>query len=307
MRRLFAFGCSYTSYSWPTWADLLGVDFEFSKNYGLAGIGNQAIAERVAEANARHHFTKDDIVIVQWSSHLRNDFFNPYTLPERIGQWKTAGSIFNYMNEKIYDKKWIQTFFYEPAYFMHTLNFISMTQGLLESTGCKWYMTSIGDVRNMGADIRDNTGIGEHTDFINPGDRNSDMVAWKKIPELSLYNDPIWKKYAEHWLTPMETFAKTKCPELTQEFIDTKKEGETFFDTHPSTTQHMMWLKEELVDKLNISEDSIKVWEGVAQASRDVHQKFKFDKHLFELMISKRTDFPETATNLKWPFRYEGF
>lgn len=306
MKRFFAFGCSYTSYSWPTWADLASIEYDFSKNWGLSGIGNKAIAERVAEANTRYQFGPDDIVVVQWSSHLRNDFWHQYSLPERHVGWKTSGSIFNYINQRLYDKKWIDTFFFEPAYFMHTLNYISMTQGLLESTGCKWYMTSIGDVRNMGADLRDNDGIGEQTDFLNPRDREQEHVAWKKIPDLEIYDRQIWQKYSDHWLTPMETTAK-QTPELTLDFIDTVKKNKTFIDTHPSTRQHLIWLENELKDKLELSDETINIAHRVADTVDLVHQKFKFNKQTFELMLAKKTFFTEETSRLKWPFRYEGF
>lgn len=303
-RRLFTFGCSYTSYSWPTWADLLGMAFAESKNFGLAGIGNRAIAERVAEANARYNFTKDDVVIVQWSSHLRNDFHHPYSLPKRIGFWKTCGSIFNYINESLYDKKWIETFFFEPSYFMHTLNHISLTQGLLESTGATWYMSSIGDIRNMGSDLRDNAGIGEHTHFLTPYDRTRPHVAWEKLPELKMYDTGIWQKYAEHWLTPME-YTAVENKDLTFSFADTVNSGD-FLDTHPSTAQHMIWLRQELSDKLTLSNNQLQEMDKVSEAVQNLHTRFRFNKHSFELMLAKRTDFP-AATLLKWPFTYEGF
>lgn len=307
MKRFFAFGCSYTSYSWPTWADLAAIDYDFSRNWGVSGVGNRAIAERVAEANTRYQFGPDDVVIVQWSSHLRNDWWHMHSLPERLAGWKTAGSIFNYINQKLYDKKWIDTFFFEPAYFMHTLNHISLTQGLLEASGCKWYMTSIGDIRNMGTDLRDNDGIGEQTDFVTERERaNGDnLIAWKKIPELEMYNKSIWEKYSDHWLTPMELMAK-QTPELTFDFVDTMKKHKNFYDTHPSTRQHLLWVEQELKDKLELSEDTIKAAHQVADAVDAVHGKFKFNKQTFELMLAKKTFFPE-GINLKWPFKYEGF
>ena len=33
MKRLFTFGCSYTIWAWPTWADYIGVNFDFSQTY----------------------------------------------------------------------------------------------------------------------------------------------------------------------------------------------------------------------------------------------------------------------------------
>lgn len=306
MRRLFAFGCSYTSYSWPTWADMLGLEFDYMENWGLSGIGNRAIAERIAEANAKHQFTKDDVVIVQWSSHLRNDFWHMNSLPERLANWKTAGSIFNYINAKLYDKKWISTFFFEPAYFMHTLNHVSLTQGLLESTGCTWYMTSIGDIRNMGTDLRDNDGIGEHTDFLDPLLRIEEKAAWLKIPELKIYERQIWEKYKDHWLTPMETMAK-ETPALTFEFQDTIRKHKTFLDTHPTTMQHAIWIDKELKEKLQLSNDTMNAIMDLGLAVNELHQKFKLNKATFELMLAKRAMFPASSSKIRWPTKYEGF
>ena len=111
-RRLFTFGCSYTSYAWPSWANFLSLEFDFFENWGLAGIGNRAIAERVAECNARHHFTKDDTIIVQWTSHIRNDYYLNTESEGSPRGWKTRGSIFNYINGKVYDRRWVNTFFW---------------------------------------------------------------------------------------------------------------------------------------------------------------------------------------------------
>ena len=38
MSRLFTFGCSFTNYAWPTWADFLGLEFEHFENWGVSGV-----------------------------------------------------------------------------------------------------------------------------------------------------------------------------------------------------------------------------------------------------------------------------
>ena len=305
MKRLFAFGCSYTSYSWPTWANLLSFDYDEFYNWGLAGIGNRAIAERVAEANVRYQFTKDDIVIVQWSSHIRNDWWHQTSLPERHAGWKTAGSIFNYINASLYDEKWINTFFFEPAYLMHTLNHISLTQQFLESIGCTWYMTSIGDIRNMGTDLRDGAGHGEKPNLEFKIAENKTR-AWETIPELLIYEKQIWKKYANNWLTPMEECAK-KHSELTFKFLDTVAPGGEFYDIHPSTSQHWLWINENLKDKLDISEETINLGKEVAFWIDELHGQMHHDKKAFELVIAKRASMPNLIQHLVFPGRYEGF
>jgi hypothetical protein len=40
-KRAFLFGCSYTEYKWPTWANILKKDLDIPVyNWGLSGLGN---------------------------------------------------------------------------------------------------------------------------------------------------------------------------------------------------------------------------------------------------------------------------
>lgn len=305
MKRLFTFGCSYTSYSWPTWADLLSFEYDEFHNWALAGLGNRAIAERVSEANVRHKFTKDDTIIVQWSSHIRNDWYHQTSLPDRHPGWKTAGSIFNYINASLYDEKWIKTFFFEPAFLMHTLNNISLVQNFLNSIGCTWYMTSIGDIRNMGTDLREGVGYGERPN-INVSAFDKSKYAWENIPELMIYEDQIWKKYANKWLTPMEQSAKEHL-EYTFKFKDTLAPNGEFYDIHPSTRQHWIWIDQNLKDVLPISQQSMDLGLEVVNWIDTLYDRMHVEKRAFELAIAKRALSPESIQRLVFPGRYEGF
>jgi|694.fasta_scaffold110513_2 hypothetical protein len=305
MKRIFAFGCSYTCYSWPTWANFLDLEFDEVHNWGLSGIGNQAIAERISEANAKFQFTKDDIVIVQWSSHLRNDWWHQESMPERVDGWKTYGSIFNYHNVKLYDKKWVNTFFYEPAYFMHTLNFISMTQGLLKSTGCQWYMTSISDIRNLGSNMRDKEDYGEKTELTkNALKHATGYVGWAILPDLQVYEKPIWEDHKDHWLMPFEEFCQT-CLELTYEFV--ASDGSKFPDLHPSARQHLLWLKSELSEKISLSENFFNSVGLLVDYIDQQHQKYRTNRYAFDFSLANKEKFPPEAAKLTWPGSPQGF
>lgn len=305
MKRLFTFGCSYTSYSWPTWANLLSIDYDEFYNWGLAGLGNRAIAERVIEAHQRHTFTKDDVIIIQWSSHLRNDWYHEHSLPERRSNWKTAGSIFNYLNQPLYDQKWVDTFFYEPAYLMHTLNNIGLTQGFLKAIGCEWYMTSIGDIRDMGDDFRDAPGAGEKRIYKNP--KTNTAFAWDKLANnLKIYEEKIWNEHADHWLTPLELVAKDHL-DLTFEFEDTNVPGDVFFDIHPSPHQNIIWIEQELKDKLKLTETTITAIKELADSIHDLQKTMKFDKIAFELTLAKRINWPSSVNHIVWPTWANGF
>jgi hypothetical protein len=303
MKRVFTFGCSFTSYAWPTWADLLGEEVPHYENWGLAGIGNRAIAERVVECHVKNKFTKDDVVVVQWTTHLRNDFYNqnPDCLPERQIGWKTAGSIFNYHNIKIYDQKWIDTFFFEPAYLMHTFNHIAMVQGLLESTGCQWYMSSIGDVRNMGSDIDDGLGHGE-TLLLAPDERGVEKLAWVKIPELEPYNK-LWTDYQDRWLRPMSYTAKENASGFF--WFQAKDDKEPWKENHPSPRQHNVWLLENLKPKLGLPLETTPGQQLIIDSIDELHNNNRHDKrkfdHLLQLAHFKRPD------HFVWPRNYLGY
>jgi hypothetical protein len=91
-KRIFAFGCSFTSYIYPTWADLIyksmNPDTEFY-NFGKSGGGNVFIANRITEANRKYKFTETDLVVVMWSTNARIDFYRT----ER-NRWVTPGNIY---------------------------------------------------------------------------------------------------------------------------------------------------------------------------------------------------------------------
>ena len=196
MRRLFAFGCSFTNYAWPSYADFLSYEFDKYENWGFPGFGNRAIAERVAECHAKNNFTKDDTILVQWTSHTRNDFhtfkeieyskdkfihgwFRP---TNKIG-WKTQGNIFGSGNLEInYDPKWLNNFWDEYSYFMYSMNEILLTQGLLDSTNCKWRMITISDMAKLGSDTPATAG-----EQIRTLDENAWEEKAKKIPDESFH------------------------------------------------------------------------------------------------------------------------
>lgn len=74
-KRFFAFGCSYTRYFYPTWANIVGSNFDEFYNYGQAGAGNRYIFNAVIEANIIHKFTKDDVIFIQWSGVERAEMY----------------------------------------------------------------------------------------------------------------------------------------------------------------------------------------------------------------------------------------
>jgi hypothetical protein len=127
-KRFFAFGCSYTSYIWPTWADVVSKEMPQAKfyNLGKTGAGNLCISSKVAEANNRFKFTDTDLVMVMFSSYTREDRWV-------ANEWLTRGNV--YVNN-VYSSDWVRKFADERGYLIRDASLIDLTNRYLKSLAC---------------------------------------------------------------------------------------------------------------------------------------------------------------------------
>lgn len=96
-KRLYTFGCSFTNFYWPTWADIIAFDTQLPyENWGLCGSGNVGIGHRMVECDIKNNFTEDDLVLVLWSTWHREDRYIS-------NHWGPYGNIFN--DSVMYDQK----------------------------------------------------------------------------------------------------------------------------------------------------------------------------------------------------------
>jgi len=295
-KRVFTFGCSYTKYTYPTWADFLQLDFDRLENWGMAGIGCRAIAERVAECHARNLISKDDIVIVQWTTHLRHDFYTPTPLLGRKASWKTYGSVFSVDNQPLYDKKWLETFFFEAAYIMHCLNHILMTQLMLESIGCEWYMTSIGDWRKLSSDLDLCTAAWEKRIDV------EEFSIENNFKEFKFYLKPIWEDRAEHWLKPI---ALEALDNPNHWFWFNEPGKEPWREQHPSPMQYSIWLNKYLRPKLGLGDPPAEQQLWIDQIDR-LKIKYKDDRFKIEEAFNNEQDKLDYWPDF-WPTLPRGF
>lgn len=129
MSRLFTFGCSFTSYFWPTWADFVGLNFDYHQNWGKPGAGNFYISSSVYECNSKHNIKEDDVVLIMFSH------FNRYDSVDELYNWKTPGYIHN---QKYYSKECIMQFWNEEqSHVMSWFNIFSV-KNLLDTLGCNY-------------------------------------------------------------------------------------------------------------------------------------------------------------------------
>jgi|TARA_B100000586_G_scaffold227302_1_gene175240 hypothetical protein len=259
VKRLFAFGCSFTNYAWPTYADFLSYEFDKYENWGFPGLGNRAIAERIAECHAKNNFNSNDTILVQWTSHVRNDFhtfkeieyskekfIHGYFRPTNKIGWKTQGNIFGSGNLEInYDNKWINSFWDEYSYVMYTMNEILLTQGLLEATNCTWRMITISDIKKLGSDVPD----------IQGETSRDDIDLWEDKPEFNCYKKAIFEgKYKDKWLEPIGLFAWKRKEDLYT--FKGPNDPESYKDFHPSHKHHYEYMNKVVRPSLNINSEN---------------------------------------------------
>ena len=139
-KRFFAFGCSFTHYKWPTWADIIGSNIPYYENWGSPGKGNHYIFNAIMECNARHAFDQDDLVIVMWSKVNREDRYHN-------GSWIDG---YPAVLEETYGKKWCAKYAVdERANLVRDLAMIKASQSVLNYSGCDWTNLSWAPVVNL--------------------------------------------------------------------------------------------------------------------------------------------------------------
>lgn len=123
--RFFAFGCSFTQYYWPTWADLISKEISESYNYGKSGAGNHFIFNNLMECDARNKFKAGDLVIVKWTNVAREDRY--------VDKWWLPGNIYSQgVYSEDFVKQWI-TFrgcLIRDCAFIHAANLVLNHRGV---------------------------------------------------------------------------------------------------------------------------------------------------------------------------------
>ena len=131
--RLFTFGCSFTKYGWPTWADILGQEFDEHQNWGKTGAGNLFIFCSLMEAIQRESISSNDTVIIMWTSPGREDRWVK-------GHWITPGSIYN---QDVYSKDWVDKFADPDGYLIRDSALISSANKVLDNIKFDYHQLSM--------------------------------------------------------------------------------------------------------------------------------------------------------------------
>lgn len=132
MSRLFTLGCSYTQYSFPTWADWLATHYSYFENLGKSGMGNRGIFNRLCELIYKRDLNSKDTVVIAWSTPIRED---RYFVTEG---WKCLGNIYN---QPFYSADWVKSYFDPFMGLMETINYVNASLHMLKNIGCNFIFT----------------------------------------------------------------------------------------------------------------------------------------------------------------------
>lgn len=135
-KRFFVFGCSFTNFQWPTWADILHQEMPNVTfyNFGQSGGGNLFITSRVSETHKKFNFSKDDLVIIMWSTYCREDRWYE-------GEWITKGNVFT-----SFEKDYVQRYIDPLGLIIRDASLISLTLNFLDTLECDSYSMKLNDM-----------------------------------------------------------------------------------------------------------------------------------------------------------------
>lgn len=246
MKRLFAFGCSYTKYVYPTWSDYLGVTFDQYYNFAAPGSSNTFMMNRLVEVMCNIPFNSEtDTVAVMLTGFCRFSYKD-----EKNRGWKMNGDLHTYTEVT---KDPIMSYFLKNIYnddFAVYQSWIAAQtiKTLLISNNIKHYIF-------MGID---NSMYLNDPEFLN----NETMSKSKDIYNLLDYNVPVdeWKK-------------------LSSENGDRPLWHNGMFDSHPSHRAQFKFFSERFPEAVNDKSISLKkYWDKNLDKSSQTNQSKKFDE-----------------------------
>lgn len=209
-RRFFVFGCSFTNYKWPTWADILYNQAQHLEyyNYGLGGAGNLQIMTKLSHANQKFKFNKNDLIGVMFTSFNREDrWIN--------GSWLSLGNIYN---QNVYPEDWVMNFADPTGYIIRDMAVIDMTTNYLKNLSCDSFVLASypldDSLENIAGQFEKN--------MVEQLYKNYDAL----IKSIPVYHGLI---------------QDLKDQNIGHRYHNT--DGKFFHDTHPTPTEHLKYMR----------------------------------------------------------------
>lgn len=205
-KRLITFGCSFTNYKWPMWPEIIASDIPNIKlyNYGEVGAGNLQIACRISQAHKLLNFNENDLVIVMWSSYIREDRFYK-------GKWQSWGNVYN---NHYYDDNFCKKYVDPIGFLKRDCELIHLAKIMLEGLPCKSIMLKSYPFKSS---------EGINSNFL------SDIDTFNLLPELE-------NNYSDMFASMPVSLCETIYPGFPNRSEEWHKVGHSydkFNDSHP--------------------------------------------------------------------------
>jgi hypothetical protein len=221
-KRIFTFGCSFTDYVWPTWADMILYENE-GYNVGVRGIGNEAILYRLMEVDRKFKLTNKDVVIIIFTTPIRWDL-----IISENSEWSgfgqtTTSSLSKYENE----------LYTTDGLIFKSMYSIRLMKDFLEKRDVKYVFGSVNNLyENYGNYFED---------FILSNEINSLVNSVKDNVKLDLQDFHSYLYTTKYW--------------------PVSKKWDNIADYHPRPRQYYNWINGVLLNRvdidLKIDEDEI--------------------------------------------------
>ena len=247
--RAFYFGCSFTDYYWPTWADIISQAIPNNYKYAQCGAGNFYIYQAVVEAVAKHQICDNDLVMVMFSNVTREDRYT------KSNGWITPGNLFH---QDTYDEKFLKKFFCEKGYLMRDFTLIEGIDRILSTTGSDYSLMSMIHLDSYSSD---NTRI-ENVNEVLETYSNTLLKIKPSVFEVIFNNDwgnrQIRPKYTCHW-----------------------SDG-VYIDNHPTPAEHLEYLQKtfpntninvDILEKVNNWNEhlfTLTSWQEIVNKFKDI-------------------------------------
>lgn len=227
MSRIFTFGCSFTNYIWPTWADIILYDNK-GYNLGILGGGYDSILYRIMEADRVFKFTPDDTAIVILTTPIRWDLIFK---KNNSLDWSTFGQV----TTSFYSKYLNDLYTIDGLLFKSYYNMI-LIDDYLKKTKINYLLGSVNDP------------------FINIENYFLDIKLENRTIDLINYVKKNVNIQLQDFYTFLYTNNKKKEWEIVKKFQD-------YNDYHPRPKQYLKWVNDILLKKidfkLNITEEML--------------------------------------------------
>jgi hypothetical protein len=266
MGRIFTYGCSFTDYCWPTWADMLLYKNE-GLNLAISGGGAEQILHRLISTDMRYSLTKDDIVIIVFPSLYRHDL-----IQNNDSSWAHYGQVTN-TDLMQYEGK----LFTLDGCAYRNLNAMLAIQNYLLSKKINFLFGSLGDMFYLIPGVNYSKDIVQHKQYV------------KSKIDFKL-------KSFSHFLSNGDK---------DYDWVVRKKFG-NYLDVHPRPTEHFKWLNEELgkyIDlNLKVSNDDLKMMEkyvDIATSIKECNDFFQYKTRYLDNKVSSHIYFEVPDKNKK--------